>query len=128
MRYEQTLLAQALNKWGKYEEGLISKSAYPSISMLYRFMREGDAGPARHNGRILSNGTPLDILEVRQAVHQLPEKPQICIKARYIFSLKEDGSIYDGKEKAKLLGYSYEDYNTTLTRARNSLIGLLHLL
>lgn len=122
MQYEQRLIHEQLCQWGGYEEGQYNYSAYASVTPLYRYMTEGNQGQPIFKSRILSNGTPLQVLLVRQAVQLLPSTHRDIISAKYVFQLKPEGGLWTDREKAELLGLTYNAYNTAIHRARAKLL------
>ncbi len=122
MQFEQRIIHEQLCQWGGYEERQFNYSAYASITPLYRYMTEGNQGTPIFQTRILTNGTPLQILLVRQAVNQLPTNQRDLISAKYIFQLKPEGGLWTDQEKAQLLSMSLAAYRTAIHRARSKLL------
>lgn len=125
MRHEIRAIDYALNQWGKYEEAQLNLSGYAKINPLFRFMTEGAPGEPLFSSRPLHNGTPLDILKIRQQVEKLPIQQMMVVKINYIYHLKPDGTYLTAEDKAKALEISYPSYKTTLHRARNYLLRYL---
>ena len=122
MQLEQRIVHEQLCQWGGYEETHLNYSAYASITPLYRYMTEGNQGTPIFKSRVLSQGTPLPILLVRQAVNQLASTQRDILSAKYVFHLKSDGGLWTDREKADLMGMSYTAYNTAIHRARAKLL------
>ncbi len=122
MQLEQRIVHTVLSEWGSYEESQLDRSFYAKITPLWRYMMEGRPGKPVFSSTILSYGTPLQILKIKQAIKKLSDQQQQIVAAQYIYHVKPEGGLWTSREKAETLGYTYSTWQTNLHRARARLL------
>lgn len=89
-----------------------------SQNMLFRIMVQGiaGAGPAGH--RILCADMPRRVLQTHRAVLAQSSGDQLVLRAKYCAPLRDDGTAYEHRELAGILGITREAFKSRLRRAR----------
>lgn len=121
MRNDQKAVHYALQDWGAWEEKQLDKSFYAAITPLYRVITEGNSSKPEFKSLILHKGTPLRILTVSQAIRKLSMNQQQIVSAQYIFHIKPQGGLWTIREKAEMMGFTYQNWQTSLHRIRADL-------
>ena len=98
-----------------------------SSNLLFRIMVQGIPGDSRAEHRILTYDMPPWVLRTHRAVLIQCSADQLVLKARYCAPLKDDGTRYEHRELATLMGMSRDAFKSRLRRARSKVSRVLGL-
>ncbi len=111
-----------LNAWGSWIERHKDYEGYPACGPLEAWLAGGGGSPRGH--RVLCLDMPVHVYATHARVLLLPEHEKEAVWVYYVPRMKDDGTLWDVREKCLKIGITHECLRKRLQRAYQKILGI----